>query len=169
MPHGDLTIRTAVWPEDIPLASTLLHDYQAFLAAHTPGVAVTGLQEELARGLQRWTPPSGVMVLAFVEGQPAGCVCLLVRHDRLQAACELKRLWVQPGIRGGGVGRAMLQAAIAWCRHQGAAEVLLDTLPQAMPQAVALYQSAGFVVTERHNTSDIPGLLFMKLDLSTSS
>jgi len=77
----------------------------------------------------------------------------------------MKRLWIEPSTRGTGLGRSLIQAAMEWSRAQCAKELLLDTVADAMPEAVLLYRRMGFVETERHNANPIPGLLFMKMDL----
>ncbi len=74
----------------------------------------------------------------------------------------MKRLWVEESAQGHGLGRGLVAAATEWCLSQGIGTLLLDTVPAAMPTAVALYRSMGFTETERHNENDVPGLLFMQ-------
>ena len=47
----------------------------------------------------------------------------------------------RPGLRGRGLGRAVLSATLAWLREQGARSVLLDATSDGQP----LYQKFGFV------------------------
>ena len=51
----------------------------------------------------------------------------------------------RPGLRGRGLGRAVLSATLAWLREHGARSVLLDATSAGQP----LYQKLGFVARER--------------------
>jgi GNAT superfamily N-acetyltransferase len=57
-------------------------------------------------------------------------------------AC-LRMLGVDPGARGKGAGRALVQAVIERCRAAGKRELILRTTP-LMEVAAALYRSMGF-------------------------
>jgi GNAT superfamily N-acetyltransferase len=51
----------------------------------------------------------------------------------------------RPGLRGRGLGRAMMSATLAWLRERGARSVLLDATDEGQP----LYRKLGFVARER--------------------
>lgn len=168
MSEAAVSIRLAAWPADEAAAANLLRNYAAHLAAGQNGAAaicLEGYEQEVASLAELWSPPNGVLLLAFVDGRPAGCVGVKVRHDR-PGSCEMKRLWAEAHARGIGLGRGLALAAIAWTRVHGASTLLLDTVPEAMQQAVALYLSLGFHLTERHNSNVVPGLQFMQLDIA---
>lgn len=63
---------------------------------------------------------------------------------RLVRTWLLNDLFVAPAARGGGVGRALLQAAAAQARVRGAASLSLSTALDNAP-AQALYESLGWV------------------------
>jgi GNAT superfamily N-acetyltransferase len=160
-------LRVAQWPKDEAAAIRLLREYAAHLSASPAGAAnisIANYESELAALSSVWTEPRGVLLLAFVGGEAAGCVAVKIRHDR-PGACEMKRLWVDPRQQGAGLGRRLAQAAIDWSRNHGAHVLLLDTVPAAMPAAVALYRSLGFVEAERHNDNPVSGLVFFALPL----
>jgi diamine N-acetyltransferase len=61
---------------------------------------------------------------------------------------ELRRMLLRPASRGKGSGRSLLEAALAWAyQHRGAEGVWLDVKAHNH-RARALYESAGFTVTE---------------------
>jgi GNAT superfamily N-acetyltransferase len=116
----------------------LFLEYAESLAFNT---CFGGLDEELAALPQGYAPPHGCLLLAQEGTEPAGCVGVR-RVDR--ASCEMKRLYVRPPFRHGGLGRALAVAAIERARLLGYRRMLLDSLP-TMLEARSLYASLGFI------------------------
>lgn len=81
------------------------------------------------------------MLLALGETQVAGCVMVQPVDD---GVAEVRRLYVRPAVRGLGIGRALMQAALDTARIAGHHTLRLETLA-AMHEAVALYRRLGFV------------------------
>ena len=82
-----------------------------------------------------------LILLASVNGAAAGCVAVRAFADD---ACEMKRLYVREAFRGTGAGRALAERAVAFARAEGFRVMRLDTLPEKMPAAAALYRKLGF-------------------------
>jgi GNAT superfamily N-acetyltransferase len=61
-------------------------------------------------------------------------------------------------VRGIGVGKALVEAAIQTARDLGYGEIKLDTLPQ-MAGAIALYKKSGFAPIPPYGSHPYPGLL----------
>lgn len=57
---------------------------------------------------------------------------------------ELRKMYVHPGARGRGLGRALLEGSIAFVRTAGARHLVLDTV-DLMAGAIRLYERYGFV------------------------
>lgn len=84
---------------------------------------------------------------------------------------ELKRMYVRPAARGLGAGRALLARLVEDARAAGMGAVRLESAT-FMPEALALYRSAGFADTgpyrgrEFHGFSPLEGVsVFMALPL----
>ena len=84
---------------------------------------------------------------------PRGCF-LIARRDGHAVACgavrkldgttaEVKRLWVDPAVRGCGVGRALLAGLESAAARLGCRLVRLDT-NRHLPEAISLYRSSGY-------------------------
>jgi putative acetyltransferase len=57
---------------------------------------------------------------------------------------ELRKMYLVPAARGLGLGKALLDACLAWARAQGGARMVLDTT-EKMDRAIAFYENSGFV------------------------
>ena len=86
------------------------------------------------------TPPAGYCVVARLRGHPVGCGALKLRGASL---AELKRMWVDQGSRGLGVGRRLLESLEALAREKGVRVLHLET-NRALEEAIELYRGAGF-------------------------
>jgi GNAT superfamily N-acetyltransferase len=100
-------------------------------------------EAELADLGGKYAPPRNAMLLARLEGTPAGCVGL---HEFNADACEMKRMFVPEGFRGLGVGRALGDAIVTAARTVGYRRMLLETSRDQL-DAIGLYKKLGFVET----------------------
>ena len=88
----------------------------------------------------RYQPPRG----AFFVVRDGGAVVGSVGVERVdETTAEVHRLYLDAALRGRGTGRALMEAAIAWCRAGGLRRVTLwsDTRFEA---AHRLYLAMGF-------------------------
>ena len=102
--------------------------------------AIYGDEDEDAPSPDDLAPPKGLFFVASRDGEPLGCGGIKQFSDGIG---EVKRMYVVPGARRSGVARAVLAEVEAEARRRGYRELRLETgLKQ--PEAIALYQSAGF-------------------------
>ena len=116
---------------------------------------------ELANLPGSYVPPTGCLLIAFWQGQAAGCVALQKISNGI---CEMKRLYIRPSLRGLKIGRALAEAVIKRAREIGYARMRLDTLP-SMERATTLYAALGFQEIEPYRYNPIEGATFMGLTL----
>ncbi|GAB3059415.1 bifunctional helix-turn-helix transcriptional regulator/GNAT family N-acetyltransferase [Sediminivirga luteola] len=91
-------------------------------------------------------PPAGAFVLAISDGSAVAGGGWR-DHD---GAAEIKRMWVDAGWRGAGMGRRLLEHLEGLARAQGYRLARLDT-NAALTEAIALYERAGYRRIERYN------------------
>ncbi len=128
-----------------------------------------GFEAELSALPGDYAPPGGVLLLALVDGQPAGCGALRPLPDTDYAnACEMKRLYVRPAFRRFGLGRQMAQALIDYAVQAGYSSLLLDTLDE-MEAARGLYLSLGFEEIPPYYFNPNPGAHYLKVDLDSAA
>jgi ribosomal protein S18 acetylase RimI-like enzyme len=107
---------------------------------------------------------SGEVTVLFGGDGPDGFAQLRFRPSLYTGALDahLEELYVVPPRRGEGLGRALLEAAIAHSRERGAARMDLGTSEDDIA-AMALYESAGF--TNRERGTEGPKMLYYERDL----
>jgi len=123
---------------DGAVAAALLERYYAELDARFPGGFE--LERTVAAPVEQLTPPRGLFMVARLRGLAVGCGAVRVLDADV---AEIKRMWVDPAVRGAGVGRALLAALEAGAAELGARTVRLDTAA-SLTEALALYRSAGY-------------------------
>ena len=99
--------------------------------------------------------------LVWVAAHGERLVGYLVLKTKLPLApgmpggCQVKRLYFLAGSTGNGLGRALLDIAIAEARRLGRSYIWLDVM-KCSPAAVAFYERAGFVIHSDKSFSLIP-------------
>lgn len=89
------------------------------------------------------TMPDRRAFLAERDGFPVGMARLHLSGEGHRYA-HLYAMWVKPAGRGSGVGRALVETAVAWAISAGATAVALHVTEGNMP-ALRLYSACGFV------------------------
>lgn len=168
-------IREAQLPNDIDYIRQLWTAYLTWgndkmqmlygVHPHNPTEAV---QQDI-ENIDKFLPPNGRLMLAFIDGNACGIGCLKSINEEIG---EIKRMYVDPSFRNIGAGRAILQSLLSAAKETGYKKVRLDS-PKFMEAAHSLYRSFGFAAIPVYDEVEIPEefrqyLLFMELDLSLS-
>jgi GNAT superfamily N-acetyltransferase len=156
----DHVIQQAVSADALESVRALFQEYWASFG-FTP--CFQNFDAELAGLPGKYAPPYGRLLLATVSGQPAGCIALR-RFDQTRG--EVKRLYVRPQFRGGGLGEALMNALAAEARAIGYAELIADTIPKVMATALAMYERLGFEHTGPYS-NETPEAQHIRLRLRT--
>lgn len=145
---------------DLEHVRVLFQEYQDDIGID---LCFQGFTEELATLPGAYAPPLGALVVATVDGEPAGCCALrpLLDSDHGNAA-EMKRLYVRRVFRGFGLGRQLAEQIVLLAQQAGYDSILLDTL-RDMEAARALYQELGFVEIPPYYHNPLPGAHYLKL------
>lgn len=155
----EIRIRQAATAADIEAAARLFRAYARFLDVD---LFFQGFPEELAGLPGAYAPPDGRLLLAEAAGEVVGCVAL---RSLAPAMCEMKRMWVEPGFAGRGIGRALAERIVAEARMIGYRAMRLDTFPDRLRAAQHLYRSMGFVEIPDYYDNPIAGVRMFELDL----
>ena len=82
----------------------------------------------------------GRIFMAVQDGEAVGCVALIRMAD---GGYEVAKMTVSERLRGGGLGRRLMERCIEAGRQDGAPRLYLETNSSLAP-ALALYRAAGF-------------------------
>ena len=94
--------------------------------------------------------PGGEILMAEDGGAAIGC-CALIPMEA--GAYELAKMAVSERYQGRGVGRLLMDTAIAAARAKGARRLFLETNGK-LTTAIRLYETAGFVHVKRATPSE---------------
>lgn len=161
-----IEIRSAETQPDLEMIRALLREYFEWLDRDL-GVDIRYQEpeKELAALPGPYAPPAGVLLLALLDGQPAGCAAI---KPQASGGCLMKRMYVRPACRGRGVAKALGCELIRAARACGYQSMQLGTM-DVMEAAQGLYIHMGFqVVQPRQEVPSEIGkrTVFMELDLS---
>jgi ribosomal protein S18 acetylase RimI-like enzyme len=135
----------------------LLHDFNTEFGDHTPG------PEAVAKRIGELIESGDVTVLLAGDG-PDGLALLRFRPSLWSETldCYLEELYVVPDLRGQGLGRALMEAAVETARAEGARYMDLGT-SEDDTAARALYEKLGF--TNREGKPDGPVMYVYEREL----
>lgn len=158
----DIVVAPATEPFQLAWVRELFLEYQADIGVD---LCFQRFDAELAALPGDYTPPLGGLLLATVDGVPAGCCALrpLLESDYTNAS-EMKRLFVRRAYRGFGLGRQLVEQTLTLARQAGYDHVLLDTLSD-MEAARVLYQELGFVEIPPYYHNPLLGTHYLKASL----
>ena len=149
-------------PEELTAVRTLIREYVGSLGVDAAFLAIEG---ELAALPGEYAEPQGGLLLALVDGEPAGCGAFRPLADvDYPNACEMRRLYVRPAFRRFGLGRLLAQRLIDRATTAGYSCMLLDTLDE-MEAARGLYESLGFEEIPPFYFNPIAGAHYLKVAL----
>ncbi len=155
--------------EDIQAVQALWREFTSWAFTLTEGSenapTFDNLEQELATLPGIYVPPTGRLLLAKQNNQPAGTVALKGHNNH---TAEVKRLYVRPDFRGLRIGQQLVGQVIEEAKQTGYTRLILDS-HKMMTQAHGIYQGFGFkfVPTPADFPEAIkPIVVFMECDLA---
>ncbi len=95
--------------------------------------------------------PHGIFLVGYEDGRPVAIGGVRRLQDDV---CEIKRMYVVPGARSRGAGRALLQELENTARELGYERVRVDAGPAQVHSRV-LFEQSGYLEIPRYNANHI--------------
>jgi ribosomal protein S18 acetylase RimI-like enzyme len=162
MQPPDIRLISPDTPALLEATRGIFRDYAQALAVD---LCFQNFEAELAGLPGDYAAPQGILLLAYVDEQLAGCGAMrpLPEVD-IANACEMKRLYVRPEFRRYGLGRQIAQALLDAALQAGYSAMLLDTLDD-MEAARGLYETLGFAEVPPYYFNPIAGAHYLMAEL----
>jgi GNAT superfamily N-acetyltransferase len=90
----------------------------------------------------QFAAPLGYFVIGYLDGAPVACGGWRI-NDELEAAAEIKRMYVVDSVRGKGYSRLVLANLEETARRAGLRRMVLET-GLRQPEAISLYTTSGY-------------------------
>ncbi len=155
----NVQITEATTNEDIEHIRRLFRAYADWLNVD---LCFQEFDAELAGLPGKYAPPHGRLLLAHASGEVAGCVGLRPLEE---GTCEMKRLWVEPGFSGHGIGRGLAEAIVVAGQELGYRAMRLDTMPDRLKAAGHIYEALGFRPIPDYYHNPLDGVVMFELKL----
>jgi GNAT superfamily N-acetyltransferase len=142
---ADPSLSIRVEPADgataLALQQAFFEDIVARYPSFDPALAPSADPQEV-------TAPRGLWLVAYLGGGAVACGGLKGLSDGVTG--EIKRVFVAPDARGGGIARALMAAFEEGARRLGFERLRLD-VGDRQPEALGLYLDLGFYEIEDYN------------------
>ena len=106
----------------------------------------------------------GRIWMAERDGRLIGCTALVLRDGNFG---QIRWVLVDPSARGIGLGKELVNRALAWSRDMGCTRIFLETT-DGVPESQSLYETLGFEVVSDEPAEHWDGvrpLIRMEMDL----
>lgn len=161
-PDPQIQLLQADSPELLATAGLLFREYAEGVGVD---LGFQNFEEELGALPGPYAEPGGALLVALIDGQPAGCGALRALPEAdYPNACEMKRLFVRRAFRRFGLGRLLAQQLLDLATRAGYSTLLLDTMDD-MEAARGLYASLGFEEIPPYYFNPLAGAHYLKVEL----
>jgi GNAT superfamily N-acetyltransferase len=163
--HRDILLRF-----NIDYLNWIADNVQAHFGLSVTDLLEASVEEYVAAALDKLcasAPPEGVFYIIFDGPRAVGMGGIRRVRDGVG---ELKRIYVAPDVRGGGVGAKSLERLLQDIQSFGYREAVLESGP-FMQSAHHLYEAVGFADCDPYPEAEVPaplhqGWRFMRRNLS---
>lgn len=141
----NITVRPITPSDNQPLAKVIRDTLTEFKANHPGTVYFDPSTDHL---YELFREPRSVYYVAEMNGVLAGGVGIFPTKGLPPDTCELVKMYLVPEARGIGLGKSLIEKALAHAREAGFKHVYIETMPE-LGQAMKVYERFGFEYLDR--------------------
>lgn len=135
-----VTIRT-IQPADNEVLATIIRSALTEFGANKPGtVYYDPTTDHLYELFQE---PGSIYYVAEKDGEVLGGAGIFPSNGLPVGTCELVKMYLRNDVRGQGLGKHLIEKALAFAKGFGYVNVYIETLPE-LSKAVSVYEKFGF-------------------------
>lgn len=163
-PHGkslmnkNIVYKKLETKDEISGAKKLIIEYIRWL---NQDLSFQNIEDELNNFPEKYSEPEGAFFIAAENGGIIGCVGLKKIDNEI---CEMKRLFVNDGYKGKGVGKKLVEIIIGEAKRKQYKKIRLDTLA-TMKAALNIYYENNFYRIEPYYNNPADGVVYLEKTL----
>ena len=163
----NITIRTIQPADNLQVSKIIRETLVEFKANHPGTVYYDASTDDL---FSLFTQPRSIYYVAESEGKIVGGAGIFPTMGLPEGTCELVKMYLQPVVRGKGLGKMLIEKALDFARQAGFANVYIETMPE-LGKAMKVYEKFGFKYLDQQlgNSGHFGCKIWMLLTLPSSS
>jgi putative acetyltransferase len=130
-----------IQPGDNPHVATIIRNTLEEFGANKPGTVFYDDATDYLYEL--FQEPGSIYYVAEQEGVIVGGAGIYPSEGLPQGTCELVKMYLQPGARGVGLGKKLIDACLEFAKGFGYIQVYIETMPE-LRKALTVYEKYGF-------------------------
>ncbi len=136
----NIFIRT-IEPGDNKSLATIVRNSLAEFGANRPGTVY--YDETTDHLFELFQTPKSIYYTAVLNNEIVGGAGIFPSAGLPQDTCELVKMYLQPAVRGKGLGKSLIAKCLEFARSAGYKQVYLETMPE-LKKALSVYEKFGF-------------------------
>lgn len=128
-------------PADNPALAIIIRNTLAEFGANHPGTVYYDSTTDALYEL--FQTPGSIYYVALMNDRLLGGAGIFPSNGLPEGTCELVKMYLLPEARGLGLGKLLIEKALAYAREAGYHQVYLETMPE-LRKAVRVYEKFGF-------------------------
>lgn len=140
----EIQIRT-IQPSDNPTLARIIRTTLAEFGANHPGTVY--FDPSTDQLFELFLQPGSCYYVAFLNGEMVGGAGIFPSNGLPKGTCELVKMYLLPAARGIGLGKKLIQMALAFAEQNNYEQVYIETMPE-LQQAMKVYEKFGFQYLE---------------------
>lgn len=132
--------------KDNPALAKIIRDTLTEFNANHPGTVY--YDETTDHLFELFREPLSFYYVAELKGEIVGGVGIYPTAALPDSTCELVKMYLLPKARGLGLGKLLIDKALAFAKEAGFRQVYIETMPE-LRQAMKVYEKFGFTYLDK--------------------